>query len=358
MARKMESLDNRIRCVGYAAKEPTGKLGTFKFDRRALGDHDVLIDVLYCGICHSDVHKVRSEWGRSHYPIVPGHEIVGKVADAGKGARGFRKGDIVGVGCMVDSCARCEACRANAEYDCHNGTVWTYDSVEPSGGITYGGYSDRIVVKDSFTLKISKKADLAATAPLLCAGTTTYTPLRYWKIGPGQKVGIIGLGGLGHIAVKLANSLGADVTVLTTSPGKVDDAVRLGAKGAIVISDANEMKKNHGSFDFILDTASSKHDLNAFMALLKRNGKLVIVGIPKEQLEIHPFSLVDGHRVLAGSGLGGIKETQEMLDYCASKGIGADVEAIPIQKVNEAYDRIVRGDVRYRFVIDMSSLNR
>lgn len=348
-----------IKAHGYAARSATGKLVPFNFERREVGASDVLIDILYCGICHSDVHKARSEWGPSNYPIVPGHEIVGRVSRVGSKVRRFKKGDIAGVGCMVDSCRKCEACRADAEYDCLNeeGTVWTYDSEDRHTGTrTYGGYSDRIVVDEAFVLRISPKVNLAATAPLLCAGTTTYTPLKHWKVGRGQLVGIIGLGGLGHIAVKLANSLGAKVIVLTTSKGKAKDARRLGASKAIVTTDKNAMKSYRARFDFILDTASAVHDMNAYLPLLKRDGKMVLVGLPDRALQVMPFSLVSGHHVLAGSGLDGIKGTQEMLDYCAKHGIVSEIELIPIQKVNEAYERIVRGDVRYRFVIDMSSL--
>lgn len=348
----------KVSCVGYAAKSAGSRLERFEFGRREVGPDDVLIDILFCGICHSDIHKARSEWGPSHYPIVPGHEIVGKVARVGSSVKKLKAGDNVGVGCMVSSCKRCESCRAGAEYDCANdGTVWTYDSVEKqTGARTYGGYSSNIVVDQKFVLRIPANADLAATAPLMCAGTTTYTPLKYWKVGPGQRVGIIGLGGLGHIAVKLAHSMGAEVIVLTTSRGKVSDALRLGADKTIVIGDDAMMKKHADTFDFILDTASSRHDLGMFLNLLKRNGKMVVVGLSDKPFELWPFSLVSGHRVLAGSGLGGIKETQRMLDYCAKKGIRSDIEIIPIQKVNDAYERVVKGDVRYRFVIDMSSL--
>lgn len=352
---------DKVSSIGYAAKSSRSKLELFEFERREVGPDDVLIEILFCGICHSDIHKARSEWGPSNYPIVPGHEIVGKVVQSGSSVRKFKVGDKVGVGCMVGSCGKCEACKAGAEYDCKGGegTVWTYDSEEKqTGGRTYGGYSSNIVVNQNFVIRIPAKADLAATAPLMCAGTTTYTPLKYWKVGPGQRVGVIGLGGLGHIAVKIARSMGAEVIVLTTSRDKVKDALRLGADKAVVISDSAAMKKHEGTFDFILDTASARHDLGMFLGLLKRNGKMVMVGLCEKSFELWPFSIVNGHRVLAGSGLGGIKETQEMLDYCAKKGIKSEIELIPIQKVNEAYDRVVKGDVRYRFVIDMSSLKK
>lgn len=354
----MGSNDRKVSSIGYAAYSANGRLRPFRFERRAVGSEDVLIDILYCGICHSDVHEVRGEWRTEKYPIVPGHEIVGRVSKVGTSVRKFKAGDTVGVGCMVDSCRKCEACKAGAEYACaEDGPVWTYASIDRrTGKTTYGGYSNNIVVDRDFVLRIPSGMDLAATAPLMCAGTTTYTPLRYWKIGPGQRVGVLGLGGLGHVAVKIARSLGAKVVVLTTSKGKSKDALRLGASGVIITSDRKAMERSSNSFDMILDTASARHDVNAFLPLLKRDGKMVLVGLPSEALEVEPFSLVSGHHVLAGSGLGGIKETQEMLDYCARHKIAADVELIPITKVNEAYDRIVKGDVRYRFVIDMSSL--
>lgn len=342
---------------GYAAYSPDGKLKPFKFERRELGPKDILIDIMYCGICHSDIHEARSEWRSVVYPIVPGHEIIGKVRRVGSSVKKFKAGQIVGVGCMVESCGRCEACRADAEYACERGPVWTYDSKERHvGGVTYGGYSNNIVADERFVLRIPKGVDPAATAPLMCAGTTTFTPLRYWKVGKGELVGIIGLGGLGHVAVKLARSLGAKVVVLTSSKGKMKDAKRLGAADVIVTSDKNGMKRYMGDFDFILDTVSAEHDMNLYLPLLKRNGRLVLVGLPSRPFGIGAFSLVSGHRILAGSGLDGIKGTQQMLDYCARHRIGCDVEIIPIQKVNEAYERVVKGDVRYRFVIDLSSL--
>ncbi len=345
---------------GYAAYDSKSGLKPFDFKRRPVGTKDILVKILYCGICHSDIHTVRSEWGDREFPIVPGHEIIGKVERVGGDVTRFKAGDIVGIGCMVDSCRKCESCKAGAEYACEmGGPIWTYGSEEKHiGGKTYGGYSSNIVVDEAFTLKIPSGLDLAATAPLLCAGTTTYTPLKYWKVGPGQKIGIIGLGGLGHIAVKLAHSFGADVTVLTTSRDKLNDALKFGASSTLLITDKKAMKDHAGKFDLILDTASSKHEINSFLNLLKRDGKLVLVGLPSEPLSINAFSIVSGHHVLAGSGLGGIKETQEMLDYCAKKKIGSEVEVIPIQKVNEAYERVVKGDVRYRFVIDINSLNK
>lgn len=349
-----------ISSKGYAAYNSKSELKPFDFKRRPVGPKDLLVNILYCGICHSDIHTVRSEWGDREFPIVPGHEIIGKVERIGDNVTKFKAGDIVGIGCMVDSCGECESCKADAEYACERGgPTWTYGSEEKHiGGKTYGGYSNNIVVEETFTLKIPSNVDLAATAPLLCAGTTTYTPLRYWNVGPGQNVGVIGLGGLGHIAVKFAHSFGANVTVLTTSQEKLKDAAKFGASGTLLINDEKAMKEHSGKFDLILDTASSKHDVNAFLHLLKRDGKLVLVGLPSEPLSINAFSLVTGHHVLAGSGLGGIAGTQEMLDYCAQNKIASEVEVIPIQKVNEAYERVVKGDVLYRFVIDMASLNK
>ncbi len=347
-----------IKSTGYAAYDSRGELKPMDFERGELGPNDVLIDIEYCGICHSDVHQVKSEWRDSTYPIVPGHEIIGKVAKTGTAVKKFKVGERAGVGCMVGSCGNCEACRNGFEYACMKGkTIWTYNSKDPrTGRSTYGGYSSNIIADQHFVLRIDPKVAPAGTAPLLCAGTTTYTPIMYWKVGPSTRVGIIGLGGLGHIAVKIASSLGAEVIVFTTSEAKAKDALRLGAADAVVMAKGKKSTKYLDSIDFLLDTASGKHDMNDYLSLLKLNGKLVIVGLPTEALSVEPFSLVHGHRVLAGSGLDGIKGTQEMLDYCARKGIVADIEKIPIQKVNEAYERIGKGDVKYRFVIDMSSL--
>jgi alcohol dehydrogenase (NADP+) len=356
----MTKSNGKIKSYGYAAYNAKDGLKPLKFERRELGKNDILINIDYCGICHSDIHQVRSEWHDTKYPVVPGHEIVGRVADAGSSVKKFKKGDRIGVGCMVDSCQKCEACKSGAEYGCHEGgPTWTYGSIDKkSGGQTYGGYSSNIVVDQNFALKISPKVNLAATAPLLCAGTTTYTPLKYWKVGKGTRVGVLGLGGLGHMAVKIAKSFGADVTVFTRSKQKAKDALRLGAKSTIIIGDRKEMQKHASSFDFIIDTVSGDHDVNNFLSLLKRDGKMVLVGLPSNPLSVGAFSLVGGHRVLAGSGLDGIKGTQEMLDYCAKHKIESDIELIPIQKVNQAYERVIKGDVKYRFVIDMSSLKK
>jgi alcohol dehydrogenase (NADP+) len=341
----------------YAAQNATTPLAPFNIQRRDVGKHDVQIEILYCGVCHSDLHTVRSEWQGTTYPCVPGHEIVGRVVKVGKDVNKFKEGDTVGVGCMVDSCLTCANCKADLEQFCTVGTIFTYNSHDKhTGGITYGGYSESIVVDKAFVLKIPKHLDLAATAPLLCAGITTYSPLHHNNVSKGQKVGVVGLGGLGHVAVKLAKAFGAHVVVFTTSANKVDDALRLGADEVVNSKNPDEMKKHLNSFDFILDTVSANHDINAYLLLLKRDGNLTQVGIPTEPLSLNVGSLVFGRRSLSGSLIGGIKETQEMLDFCGKHHITADIELIPIQKINEAYDRLVRSDVKYRFVIDMASL--
>jgi len=341
----------------YAAQSATTPLVPYSFERRDPGPLDVQIDILFCGVCHSDIHTVRSEWGPANYPCVPGHEIVGRVTAVGPDVKKFKVGDLAGVGCMVDSCRTCPSCLASLEQFCQNGATFTYNSPDKkSGGFTCGGYSTSIVVDEAFTLKISDKLDLAATAPLLCAGITTYSPLRYWKAGPGKKVGIVGLGGLGHMGLKIARAMGAEVYLFTTSPGKTKDALRLGAKDVIISKNADEMKKHAGSFDFILDCVAAKHDLNAYLEMLKLDGAMVLVGAPPEQLELSAFNLFFPRRILSGSLIGGLKETQEMLDFCAEHGIVSDIEMIPIQKVNEAYERVIKSDVKYRFVIDMQSL--
>jgi uncharacterized zinc-type alcohol dehydrogenase-like protein len=341
----------------YAAHAATSPLAPYSFERRDPGPLDVQIDILFCGVCHSDIHTVRSEWGPSNYPCVPGHEIVGRVTAVGKDVKKFKQGDLAGVGCMVDSCRECSSCKAGLEQFCLNGMTLTYNSPDrKSGGFTCGGYSSVIVVDEAFTLKISDKLDLAATAPLLCAGITTYSPLRHWKVGRGQKVGIVGLGGLGHMGLKLAHAMGADVYLFTTSPGKTKDALRLGAKEVIISKNEDEMKKHAASFDFILDCVAARHDLNAYLQMLKLDGSLVLVGAPPEPLEVGAFNLIFPRKNLSGSLIGGIPETQEMLDFCAEKGIVCDIEMIPIQKINEAYERVIRSDVKYRFVIDMKSL--
>jgi uncharacterized zinc-type alcohol dehydrogenase-like protein len=344
----------------YAAPGAGSGLAPATIRRRATGPRDVRIEVLFCGVCHSDLHQVRNEWQKNMptvYPLVPGHEIVGRVTKAGGAVRKFKEGDLAAVGCLVDSCRTCSACRDGQEQFCEGSPIFTYNAPDKHlGGVTYGGYSDSLVVDEGFALRVSDRLDLAGTAPLLCAGITTYSPLRRWNVRNGQKVGVVGLGGLGHMAVKLASAFGARVVVFTTSPGKAEDAVRLGAHDAVVSRIAAQMQKHLGSFDFILDTVSAVHDVNAYLDLLKRDGTLTLVGAPETPLPVAAFSLLFGRRQLAGSIIGGLRETQEMLDFCAEHGITADIEVIPIQKINEAYDRLARSEVKYRFVIDMASL--
>jgi alcohol dehydrogenase (NADP+) len=344
----------------YATPSASSPLAPATIRRRAPGPRDVQLEVLFCGVCHSDLHQVRNEWQKTMptvYPCVPGHEIVGRVVGVGRDVRKFKEGDLAAVGCMVDSCRTCSACREGQEQFCEGPATFTYNSSDKElGGVTYGGYSDSLVVDEAFALRVSNRLDLAGAAPLLCAGITTYSPLRHWNVREGQKVGVVGLGGLGHMAVKLASAFGAGVVVFTTSPGKADDAVRLGAHDVVVSSRAAEMQKHLSSFDFILDTVSAVHDLNPYLDLLKRDGTLTLVGAPETPLPVGVFSLLFGRRRLSGSIIGGIRETQEMLDFCAEHGITADVELIPISKINEAYERLAKGDVKYRFVIDMATL--
>jgi len=346
-----------IASFGYAAQGPNTPLAPFTFERREPRERDVMIEILYCGVCHSDIHQVRDEWGGSIYPMVPGHEIVGRVTGVGSQVTKFKVGDLAGVGCLVDSCRRCHSCKDGLEQFCENGWVGTYNSVEKDGKTpTYGGYSNNIVVDESFTLRISPRMELSRVAPLLCAGITTYSPLRHWNVTEGQKVGIVGLGGLGHMGLKFARSFGAHVVVFTTSPKKKEDAMRLGADEFVVSRRDEEMKAHLDSFDFILDTVSAPHDLNAYLAFLKRDGAMVLVGLPEKAPELQASNLVLKRRRIAGSLIGGLPETQEMLDYCAEHGIVADIELIPIQNINEAYERMIKGDVKYRFVINMASL--
>jgi len=344
----------------YAASSASSGLAPATIRRREPRPQDLQLDVVFCGVCHSDLHQVRNEWQNAMptaYPCVPGHEIVGRVAKAGSAVRKFKEGDLAAVGCMVDSCRTCAACRDGQEQFCERPATFTYNSPDQHlGGVTYGGYSGSLVVDEAFALRVSDRLDPAGTAPLLCAGITTYSPLRHWNVRSGQTVGVVGIGGLGHMAVKLANAFGARVVVFTTSPGKAEDAVRLGAHDVVVSRNAAEMRKHQGSFDFILDTVSAVHDLNAYLDLLKRDGTLTLVGAPETPVPLGVFSLLFRRRRLAGSIIGGIRETQEMLDFCAEHGITADVEVIPIQKINEAYDRLVKSDVKYRFVVDMASL--
>jgi uncharacterized zinc-type alcohol dehydrogenase-like protein len=343
----------------WAAQSATSALAPFSIGRREPLPNDVVIDILYCGVCHSDLHQVRNEWHNSVYPVVPGHEIVGRVVKTGRDVTKFRAGDLAAVGCMVDSCRVCASCRRGLEQYCENFPVLTYNGADKVlGGPTFGGYSESIVVDEAFTLKISDKLNLAATAPLLCAGITTYSPLRHWKVGPGQKVGIVGLGGLGHMGVKFARAFGAHVVLFTTSASKTADGLRLGAHEVVVSKDAEQMKKHAGTLDFVLDAVSANHDINAYLRLLKLDGTLTLVGAPEAPLPVNAFDLILPRRSFAGSGIGGIAETQEMLDFCAEHGIVSDIETIAIQQVNEAYERLLKGDVRYRFVIDMASLKQ
>lgn len=345
-------LVNSIRAYGTTA--PDRPLGPMTVKRREPRAQDVEIDILFCGICHSDIHQVRNEWQNTEFPCVPGHEIIGRVVKAGRAVKKFREGDIAAVGCLVDSCRTCDSCRAGLEQFCENTPTFTYNGEDrASGGITYGGYSDKIVVDEAFVLRVSDKLDLAATAPLLCAGITTYSPLRHWKVGKGQKVGVVGLGGLGHMAVKFAHAFGAQVALFTTSPGKAQDAHRFGAHEVIVSRDPDQMARHANSFDFILDTVSAEHDLNAYLACLKRDGTMTLVGAPPRPVPLAGFSLIMNRRSLAGSLIGGLPETQEMLDFCAERGIVCDIEPIVMQQVNEAYERMLKSQVKYRFVVDM-----
>ncbi len=344
---------------GYATKAADAKLEPFDFERREIGADDILIEIEYCGVCHSDIHQARNEWGNSVFPMVPGHEIVGRVAEVGANVTKFKTGDYAGVGCFVDSCGECENCRADVEQFCQVHCASTYNGTEMDEKTpTYGGYSNQIVVKEDYALKISDTENLAAVAPLLCAGITTYSPLKKFGVKEGSKVGIVGLGGLGHMGVKLAAAMGADVTVFSTSPSKEADAQKLGAHHFVVSKNEEEMKALRGQFDFILDCVSAEHDLSIYLNLLRLNGAMVLVGVPEKPASVHAFSLIANNRSLAGSGIGGIKETQEMLDYCAENGITSDIEMINIQDIENAYERTIKGDVRYRFVIDIASLNQ
>jgi alcohol dehydrogenase (NADP+) len=347
----------KTKTAGYAATSASSPLAPFSFARREPLPQDVQLEILYCGVCHSDLHTVRNEWKGTTYPVVPGHEIVGRVTAVGSEVQRFKVGDLAAVGCLVDSCRTCANCKAGLEQYCDVAFVGTYGSPDKHlGGMTHGGYSKNIVVDEYFVLHVPDKTNLAGVAPLLCAGITTYSPLRHWKVSKGQKVGIVGLGGLGHMGVKLAHAMGAHVVLFTTSPNKKEDAQRLGAHEVVVSKNQNEMDRHINSFDFILDTVSAQHDLNAYMALIKRDGTLTLVGAPEHPPAVEPFSLIFKRRQYAGSLIGGIPETQEMLDFCAKHKLTADVEVIPIQKINEAYERMLRSDVKYRFVIDMASL--
>ncbi len=342
---------------GYAAQTKTSDIAPFTFDRRDPKPNDVAIDIKFCGICHSDVHQARDEWGGSLYPMVPGHEIVGHVTAVGDKVTKFKVGDTVGVGCMVDSCRECIICKDHEEHFCLNGFTGTYNAQDKrNGGLAQGGYSQHIVVDENYVLKINSKADLASIAPLLCAGITTYSPLKRWKVGPGKKAGVIGLGGLGHMGVKIAAAMGADVTVFTTSKSKIEDAKKLGAHNVILSTDPAQMEKAAGTFDFLLDTVSADHDITAYLGLLKRDGTLTQVGLPSNPQSISLFPLIMKRLNFSGSIIGGIKETQEMLDFCDKHGIVSDVELIKAADINKAYDRLLKSDVKYRFVIDTSTI--
>jgi uncharacterized zinc-type alcohol dehydrogenase-like protein len=347
-----------LQVQGYATQSPESKFEPFDFERRDVGAQDILIEILYCGICHSDIHQARDEWGGSIYPMVPGHEIVGRVSRVGTEVSKFKEGDVAGVGCFVDSCRGCENCKEGLEQYCDNHIVMTYNGVEKDKKTpTYGGYSSQVVVDENYALKVNAPEDrLAGVAPLLCAGITTYSPLKHFNVKAGQKVGIVGLGGLGHMGVKLAVSMGAEVTVFSTSPSKEEDARKLGAHNFVVTRDPENLKALAGKYDFILDCVSAPHDINTYLNLLRRDGALVLVGAPEKPLEVSAFSIIPKRKTLAGSMIGGIAETQEMLDYCAEHNITSDVEVVSIGQIEEAYERTVKGDVRYRFVIDMNSL--
>ena len=348
-----------MKAKAYSAASSTSPLVSTTISRRDPTEHDIQIEILFCGVCHSDLHTVRNEWSAfmpTVYPCIPGHEIVGRVTKVGAAVSKFKPGDIAAVGCLVDSDGTCPECKAGLEQFCLNG-VFTYNAPDKHmGGVTYGGYSDSIVVDQRFVLRVPAKLDLAAAAPLLCAGITTYSPMRHWGVTKGKKVGVVGLGGLGHMAVKFAHALGAHVVVFSTSPSKKDDAVRLGADEVVISRHANEMEKHAGSFDFILDAVSAEHDINAYLSLLRRDGNLTLVGAPEKPLPVAAFGLIMGRHSLSGSAIGGIPETQEMLDFCGQHNITADVEVIPMQKINEAYERLLKSDVKYRFSIDMASL--
>ncbi|WP_438020563.1 NAD(P)-dependent alcohol dehydrogenase [Sorangium sp. So ce315] len=340
----------------YSAASATSPLASTRIPRRDPTAHDVQIEILFCGICHTDLHVARNEWGNAIYPVVPGHEIVGRVVTVGSAVTRYKPGDLAAIGCLVDSDRTCPSCQEGLEQFCPNQTIVFNSPDKHLGGVTYGGYSDSIVVDERYALRVPTNLDPAAAAPLLCAGITMYSPLRHWGVTQGKKVGIVGLGGLGHMGVKFARAFGAHVVVFTTSAGKTEDALRLGADEVVISRNADEMRKHAGSFDYILDTVSADHDVNVFLDLLRRDGNMTLVGVPAKPLAVAAFGLILGRRSLSGSNIGGIAETQEMLDFCGANQITADVEVIPIQKVNEAYERLLRSDVKYRFSIDMASL--
>ena len=343
----------------FGTEAATAPLQQLNIQRRNPTPHDVEIQILYCGVCHSDLHTARNEWHGTMYPCVPGHEIVGKVVSVGAHVSKFKAGDTAAVGCMVNSCQECDYCKEGLEQYCEQGMVGTYNSPDIHlGSHTFGGYSESIVVDESFVLRVPKNLDLAATAPLLCAGITTYSPLKHWNVGAGKKVGVVGIGGLGHMAVKLAKAMGAEVIVFTTSASKFEDAKRLGADDVVLSKDKDQMRRYSGKLHFVLDAVSAQHDINAYLKLLRVDGSLALVGAPEDPLPVAPFSLIPYRRSFAGSLIGGIAETQEMLDFCGKHNIVADIEMIDIQQINEAYERLLKGDVKYRFVIDMASLKK
>ncbi|RKR84842.1 putative zinc-type alcohol dehydrogenase-like protein [Mucilaginibacter gracilis] len=346
-----------IATKAYAAQSPTTDLAPWNFERRDVGAHDVQFDILFCGVCHSDLHQIKNDWFPGIFPMVPGHEIVGRVVAVGSHVKNFKVGDLAGTGCLVDSCRECENCKQDLEQFCLNGNSQTYNSLEQDKKTpTYGGYSNTIVVNEDFVLHISEKLNPAAVAPLLCAGITTYSPLRHWKVGKGHKLAVLGLGGLGHMAVKFGVAFGAEVTVLSTSANKEADARKLGAHHFVVTTDAEQVKAAQGTFDFILDTVSAEHDLNMYLGLLRTNGTHICVGVPSKPAPVAAFSLLGGRKSLAGSNIGGLAETQEMLDYCAEHNIVSEIEMIDMKDIANAYERMLKGDVRYRFVIDMATL--
>jgi uncharacterized zinc-type alcohol dehydrogenase-like protein len=360
MSEAARSIPTTFPAKTFAAHDPSSPLSAHAIARRSPRPQDVQIEVLFCGVCHSDLHQVRNEWKEvmpTVYPCVPGHEIVGRVVKVGRTVKKFKEGDIAAVGCMVDSCRVCASCLAGEEQYCENFATLTYNGEDKIlGGVTYGGYSDSIVVDEAYALRVSNKLDPAGAAPLLCAGITTYSPLRHWKVGKGQKVGIVGLGGLGHMGVKFAHALGAHVVLFTTSANKTADALRLGAEEVVISRNPDEVNKHAGSFNFILDCVSAAHDVNSYLSLLKRDGTMTLVGAPEKPFPVTAFNLIMGRHSLSGSAIGGVRETQEMLDFCAEHGITADIEKIRIQQINEAYARLLKSDVKYRFVIDMASL--
>ncbi len=349
-----------IETIGYAAKAEKDKLKSFAFQRRELNDNDVLIEIKYCGVCHSDIHQVNNDWGGSLYPMVPGHEIVGIVKKVGSNVNLYKEGDTVGVGCLVDSCQECDSCKEDLEQYCEKGGIGTYNSKEYDGKtLTQGGYSSCIVVREEFVLRIPENLDLMAAAPLLCAGVTTYSPIKHWKMKAGDRLGVVGLGGLGHMAIKLAKAMSIHITLFTTSPEKVEDAKKLGADEVVLSKNKDEMEKMANKLDFIIDTVAAIHDINSLQLCLKRDGKMIMVGLPdKPYPDVMISNIIFKRKTLAGSLIGGIKETQEMLDFCGEHDIVCEIEKINIEDINQAYERTIKGDVKYRFVIDMASLKK